>query len=110
MRRSHTAVIERNTTWSGAFSTEPYEAGWASEAVFFVRALERSGLTAEAAARVQISPDGIHWCDEGTILRLPAAPGVVCARFSQFGGWLRLDGELPPGCTMKVIVYCALKE
>lgn len=110
MRRSHTAVIERNATWSGAFSTEPYEAGWASEAVFFVRALESSGLPTEAAARVQISPDGIHWCDEGTTLQLTAAPGVAFARLSQFGGWLRVAGELPPDGTMKVIVYCALKE
>ena len=39
LRRSYTAVVERNALWQGDFATEPYEAAWASEAIFFVRAL-----------------------------------------------------------------------
>ncbi len=37
MKQSHTTVLERNTEWSGRFETEPYEVGWASEAIFFAR-------------------------------------------------------------------------
>ena len=40
LRRSYTAVVERNTLWQGEFATEPYEAAWATEAIFFVRALD----------------------------------------------------------------------
>ena len=39
VRRSYTATIERNVRWQGEFASEPYEAAWASEAIFFVRAL-----------------------------------------------------------------------
>lgn len=35
MRQSHTAIVERDVLWSGTFETEPYEAGWAGEAIFF---------------------------------------------------------------------------
>ena len=37
MKQIHTAVLERFGTFSGDFATEPYEAGWAEEAIFFVR-------------------------------------------------------------------------
>ena len=34
VRRSYTAIVERNVRWEGEFATEPYEAAWASEAIF----------------------------------------------------------------------------
>jgi len=111
MRRSDTAVVERNWTWSGAFATEPYEAGWAGEAIFFVRALKVVGTPGTASARVQISPDGIRWCDEGTTVPLPSRDeGVTFARVRHFGGWLRLAGELPAGLEIRVLVTLSLKE
>lgn len=109
LKYSHTYVWELNGAWEGAFSTEPYEAPWASEAVLFVRTLESSGLAA-GEARVEISPDGIHWCDEGTRLPLAPAPGLTFCRVSRFGGWLRLAGELPAGASMKVLAYAAARE
>lgn len=111
MRQSYTAVIERNQTWSGRFATEPYEAAWAGEAIFFVRALiAAAGVPAGSQARVQISPDGMHWCDEGTTLGLPAqAEQVTFARVRHFGGWLRLAGELPGDAEVRVLVALALK-
>ena len=39
MRRSYTAVVARNEPLAGEWATEPYEAGWATEALFFVRLL-----------------------------------------------------------------------
>jgi len=110
-RESHTTLIERNRTWEGAFETEPYETAWAAEAIFFIRALAAVGLSGPLAARVQISPDGMHWCDEGATAPLPTADQpLTFGRVSHFGGWLRLAGELPPGASMKVIVYLVLKS
>ena len=110
MRHSHTAVVERNRIWKGSFETEPYEAAWAREAIFFVRTLEASEPAAGCCARVQISPDGMHWCDEGTEVLLSCEPGVTFGRVGHFGGYLRLAGELAGGAEVKVIVYLALKE
>ena len=109
-RQSYTAVVERNRLWTGQFETEPYETAWAHEALFFIRALEASDGLAEATARVQISPDGMHWCNEGTLVHLPTTAGATTfGRIRHFGGWLRLAGRVPPGEQIQVIVYLALK-
>lgn len=110
MRESQTAVIERNVTWQGPFTAEPYEVAWASEALYFVRALAAQHMPPNVSAYVQISPDGMHWCDEGATLTLPTAAGVTFCRVSHFGGWLRLVGEIPDGASLTVIVYLVLKE
>lgn len=113
MRESHTAVIERNVTWQGAFATEPYEVAWAGEAIFFVRVLARTNPPDYLAAHVQISPDGIHWCNEGEVLHLPMLDidgDLAFCRVNHFGGWLRLVGEVPEGAAVTVIAYLVLKE
>jgi len=97
--------------WTGTFETEPYEAAWASEAIFFIRALEASGIPDDVPACVQISPDGRHWCNEGSFVFLPTDPNAITfCRVSHFGGWLRLVGALPPGTQLKVLVYLVLKS
>jgi hypothetical protein len=106
VRRSVNAVVERNVVWSGPFETEPYEAGWASEAVFFVRSLKGGG--GGAVARVQITPDGMHWCDEGTALALPGAGETTFCKVTNFGNWLRLAGATEKPIT--VLVTLSLKE
>lgn len=110
MKQSHTVVVERNVVWQGDFTVEPFEAAWASEAIYFVRALEARDVPAGSMARIQISPDGIHWCDEGTELPLPSEPGISFCRVSHFGGWLRAVGTLPAGASLTVLVYLVLKE
>ena len=110
MRQSFTAVVERNVTWQGDFAVEPYECAWATEAIYFVRVLQASNIPPDAVARVQISPDGIQWCDEGSFVQLSSAAGTTFARVCHFGGWLRLVGNLPAGASITVIVYLALKE
>ena len=111
MRQSHTTVLERDVVWAGAFETEPYEAAWASEAIFYVRVLESGGPVETAEARVQISPDGMRWCDEGTRFRLTGdGAEVTFGRVSNFGTYLRLVGEVPEGGQMRVIVYLAMKS
>jgi len=109
--RSHTATIARNEVWSGEAVTEPYEAGWAREAIFFVRALEAVGPLAGAAAQVQISADGMHWVDEGTSFGLPDRDGAVTfGRVARFGNWLRLRCRVPDGATLRVVAALTLKE
>ena len=111
MRESHTAVVERNVQWRGDFVVEPYEVAWAGEAIYFVRALDVDSAPGDINARVQISPDGMRWVDEGTTLALPTAPDAVTfVRVTHFGGWLRLVGELPDDARLTVIVYLVLKE
>jgi hypothetical protein len=110
MKQSHTTLLERNTEWSGQFETEPYEAGWASEALFFARVLSSEGDWFDADAEVQISPDGTHWANEWSSMSLDPDGGTTYCRVSHFGNWLRLVGELPEGVAAKVLVYLVLKE
>ena len=107
---SATAIVTRNDTWEKHGATEPHEAGWAREAIFFVRALDAKGPVGRGKARVQISADGIRWVDEGTTCKLPArTDAVTFARVAQFGNYLRLVAELPRGASLKVLVALSLK-
>ncbi|MDE2819703.1 MAG: hypothetical protein OXI40_08240 [Chloroflexota bacterium] len=111
VRRSYTAIVERNVLWQGNFASEPYEAAWASEAIFFVRALDLSPGFEGGMAAVQISADGIHWADEGTEFQLPAAKGqVTFGKVSHFGGFLRIRGKTGGQTAVVVLVSLALKE
>lgn len=110
VRQSYTAVIARNDLWQDEAATEPYEAGWAAEAVLFIRLLAVEGALAGAEARVQISPDGLRWVDEGTRIPLPAdTSAVTFGRVSQFGQYLRLATTLPAGASCKALVTLSLK-
>jgi hypothetical protein len=137
LRESQTAVVARNEVWEGAVATEPYEAGWATEAVIFVRALAfRSGGSAwsptwssawspsgsptftapEAnarpvvAVRVQISADGMRWIDEGATCNLPVDTGRDSfVRVGHFGNWIRIAADLPEGLAIKALVTMHLK-
>ena len=110
IRESHNAVVARNEDWQGAVATEPYEVGWAGEAIIFLRALDVEGTAAGGALSVQISPDGMHWVDEGTRLALPARRDeVTFARIREFGNWLRVAGTLPKGFKMRALVTISLK-
>lgn len=104
-----TAIVARNEKWSGEAASEPYEAGWAREAIIFVRAL-RSPVGRAPTAWVEISPDGMHWVREGTSLEMPAAKdGVAAARLGHFGNWLRLTARFEEGAESTVLVTLHLK-
>jgi hypothetical protein len=104
-----TAVVARNECWAGDAATEPHEAGWAREAIVFVRALKPpQGPQPEAV--VEISPDGIHWLAEGTTLAMPTeADAVAAARIRHFGNWLRLRARFAEGAEATVLVTLHLK-
>ena len=108
LRESYTAIVERSEELRGNFATEPYECGWAGEAIFFVRILERAGDLEGITLQVQISADGIRWCDEGTSLTLSEAEVDFC-KVGHFGNWLRVAGALPEGASMRAIIALSLK-
>jgi hypothetical protein len=110
MRNSYTAVIERAQPVVGSHDTEPYEAGWADEALVFVKV--RAGLSAEdeLSARVQVSPDGIDWVDHGATLPTLRGTGLAAVPVRDFGNWLRVAMVCSnPEATARVSVYLALK-
>jgi hypothetical protein len=109
MRQCFTAVIERAEPLGETFATEPYEGGWAEEAVLFIRTLEGTDPTTILRARVQISPDGIHWVDEGTDFPPLAGEGLVFARIGRFGNWLRVAGTVEGTAPARALVYVVLK-
>ncbi len=111
LAHSTTAIVARNDVWTGTAASEPYECGWAREAIVWVRALGLTGDLRGIHARIQISPDGLRWLDEGTALALPAAvDGVGFARVREFGNWLRVAVDLPKGASIKVLVTITVKE
>ena len=109
MRHFHTSVVERREPFVGRFETHPFEAGWAAEAIFFVKFedYEGPGFRAE----VQISADGLDWVPEGSVLGPITQPGTYVARVRHFGGWLRLAGDLGgPQARCVATVHLVLKE
>lgn len=116
MRQSLSVVLERNTTLSGGFTTEPYEVAWASEARWFIRALDMGGQEPALQATTQISPDGLHWCDLDDQRIQLSERGMATMPAREFGGWLRLKGEVTGAsgsdseATAKVLIYLVLKD
>jgi hypothetical protein len=99
-----TAVVGRNDRWTGMAASEPYECGWAREAILFVRALKQP-KGPQPVVRVEISPDGMRWIAEGTEAPMPAdKDGIVALRVTHFGNWLRLAADFPPGAESTVLV------
>lgn len=107
INKIYNAVVERNVTWTGDFATEPYECGWAREAIFFVRSL-KGGSTAQC--KVQVSADGMHWCDEGSVFDLPRKDHEsTWCRVKHFGNWLRITGTTNDD-TITVLVTLSMKS
>ncbi len=111
MRQTLTAVLERDTTFTTDFVTEPYEAAWAGEARWFVHTLASSGGGVAVRMVTQISPDGLTWCDLDGSERVATGPGLVSWPISEFGQWLRLHatltGENP---SVKLRIYLTAKS
>jgi hypothetical protein len=107
---SHLAIVTRNEAWQGDVATEPYECGWAREAVFFLRALKPPAIPSGTLLHVEISPDGMHWAPHGATIAVPTGEGAMTAvHVERFGGWLRLAGTLPAGAQITVLASLHLK-
>ena len=81
------SVLERRVPVSGPHSTHPFEAGWASEGVFFV---QTEGPHPPLRLQPEISPDGIVWIPIELAGDMPAGSSVTALRLQNFAGWLRL--------------------
>ncbi|KRA24492.1 hypothetical protein ASD65_08705 [Microbacterium sp. Root61] len=87
MLNSATTLVERRTVLTAEYGTHPYEAGWASEALFFVRT---NGEHPELTITPQVSPDGIDWVDHGPSITLAASEELAKLGMTHFGTWIRL--------------------
>ncbi len=106
MQTTNTSVLARRVRISDGYSTLPYEAGWATEGVFFVQA---EGEHPDLAITVEVSPDGVNWRPR-TGTTLTAADSLVDLPVAQFGNWLRLviTGATPE-TPARVLVHLNLK-
>lgn len=107
MHTIHTSVLARRVRITADFATLPYEAGWASEVVFFTQV---EGDHPELTIVTEISPDGISWLPRGEPERLPADGTIAASTLTVFGNWVRLaisgaSAEQPA----RVLVHAVLK-
>lgn len=100
MKQFYTVVLDRFKEFEGTYETEPYECGWADEAIVFFTIHElKKG--ASLKARIQISEDGIHWLDEGNSIKKIKAEGYYYLKAdSNFGGWMRVAFECTGKCNI----------
>ncbi len=107
MQTTHTSVLARRTTITSEFATLPHEAGWASEAVFFVQA---DGRHPELTIVGEISPDGINWVALTGANTLAEPASIVAIPLTTFGNWLRIRiGGATEAAPARVLVHLVLK-
>jgi len=82
---------------NGQYALEPYEAGWASEALLFVYIREAHGASPSLTLTVQISADGSRWINTPHTFGPVSEPGGYSLLVTGFGNWLRLAGEASGG-------------
>jgi hypothetical protein len=115
MKNTHTAPLEvLSAKANGSFVTEPYEAGWADEALGMIYVRETAGPAPKLVLRAQISADGARWLDHEAPPLVIDRPGAHCLSLARFGNWLRVAGEVsggPPGGAPAVVLdfYWVLK-
>lgn len=111
MRLFNASHLEVKKNFKEDFQTNPYEAGWASECIFFISVEELSGANSTLIAAVELSHDGIHWVKEGTVSDPITSKGLHFIRVNHFGNWLRLNccikGNDP---VFRLNIQIALKE
>jgi hypothetical protein len=110
LKRSFTAVVERNVTVQGSLETEPYETAWAGEARWFVHVLAADAKT-ELRISSEISPDGQTWCPHEAEAVSRVGPGLLSLPLTMLSPWQRLVLTTQPASeAVKVIVYLTLRE
>jgi hypothetical protein len=110
MRQFQASAVERRIYFKTHLTSHPMEAGWASEAIFFLIIEEIKG-SATVKAHVEISPDGINWIKEGSTFPEITAPGHYFCKVRHFGNWLRVHGEILGGdAEIKASVQLHLKS
>ena len=102
-----TAIVARNETWTGLAATEPYEAGWASEGVFFI---QTEGVHPALRLQPEISPDGVNWVPIESPSDMASETTIAALRLQNFAGWLRLTiAGATAAEPATVLIHLALK-
>lgn len=111
LRLFNASHLEVKKSFTKSFQTDPYEAGWASECIFFIMVEALSGKDSSLSAIVEISHDGVHWVKEGTVSNTITEEGLHFVKVKHFGNWLRLNcqisGDAPD---FRLNIQIALKE
>jgi hypothetical protein len=111
MRLFNASHLEVKKDFKEDFQTLPYEAGWASEGIFFIMVEDRSGHNAQLIAEAEISHDGVYWAKEGTVSDPIVNKGLHFIRVKHFGNWLRLNCKISGNDpSFRLNIQIALKE
>lgn len=110
MRQFYTVVLDTFHDLRDGYATEPYEAAWASEAIFYFRVDEVRPGAGPLELTVEISPDGMAWVEEGGTLTLDPTKPLSFVKVTHFGGWLRLRHTSGPADAVTATIYLVLKE
>lgn len=103
MQKTYTSVLSRRIVIDGDYATQPYEAGWAQEALLFV---QTEGAHPDLALAAEISPDGIAWIQRGPTTILSAGASIAEIPLTTFGNWLRLTVTgATPADTARILVH-----
>jgi len=108
LRRSFTAVIERNVPIADGFVTEPYETAWVDEARWFVHVLE-AAPAAKITFAAETSPEGLTWCAHEAAAVSRTGSGLATLPLTQVGPWQRLRFTVEGAESVRAIVYLTLK-
>jgi hypothetical protein len=107
MQKTYTSVLARRIRIEGDFATLPYEAGWASEAVFFI---QTEGQHPKLQIAVEVSPDGVNWIRRGDPVDMGDDEAIAEIPVMTFGNWLRLTvyGSTPT-TDSRILIHVNLK-
>ncbi len=86
MHTTNTSVLARRVRISDEFATLAFEAGWATEALFFV---QTEGEHPDLTLIAEVSPDGVNWRPRAETT-LPSDESLVDLPVDRFGNWLRM--------------------
>jgi len=107
MLKSVTTVLERRVELTSTHFTHPFEVGWASQAIAFVRV---EGVHPPITIQPEISPDGIHWVSHNESQILSEDEDMVAVHSREFGNWIRFAVK---GATQEApvvaLIHLALK-
>jgi Domain of unknown function (DUF6385) len=107
MQMTYTSVLARRIRIDGDFATLPYEAGWASEAVFFV---QTEGEHPNMEIAVEVSPDGINWVRRGRPVDMGVDDAIAEIPVTTFGNWLRVTVRgSTPETGSRILIHVNLK-
>ena len=107
MLNTHTSVLARRIRIADDFATLPYEAGWASEAIFFTQV---EGDHPDLLITAEVSPDGINWITRGEPQTLTADATIAETPVTGFGNWLRLAiSGATKDAQARILVHVSLK-